>query len=78
LGGTVCLEQLAELLDSEACVTDDTAQSEGIDRVVARDGDDSQPVGHDDVLALARHREPGLLEGADCIEVVYAGDLRQD
>ena len=71
------LEQLPELLNREAGITDDTAHGEGIDRVVTGNGENTLPIGHYDVLALARDPETGLFERAHCIEVIDSGQLRQ-
>jgi hypothetical protein len=42
---------------------------------VTGDRKDSATVRHNDVLALANDPEPGLLQGADRLEVRNAGDL---
>ena len=60
LGGTIRLQQLAKLFDSEPGVADDIAEVKCIDGVVARDSEDTCPVGHNDVLALANHRKSGF------------------
>ena len=72
------LQELSKLLDGEASVARDTAHSDGVNRVVARNGEDSRPVAHDDMLALAQHHKPCLLKRPDCIEVIDAGQLGQD
>ena len=46
------------------------------DRIMARDGENADPIGHHNVLALASDPETGLLEGAHRLEVVYARNLR--
>jgi hypothetical protein len=66
------------LLNREARVTNDAAESEGIDRIVARDRNDSRAVRHDDVLALPDDHEPSLLERAYGVEMIDAGDPGQD
>lgn len=71
------LEQLAKLLDRETSVTRDTAHGDGIDRIVAWDGQDPRPVPHDSVLTLAHDGEPGLFECADGIQVIDAGKFGQ-
>ena len=74
---TVRLQQLAKLLNSEAGITDDTAEGESVDGIVARDSQNARAVRHNDVLALADDRETCLLEGTCCIEMVDARDLGQ-
>lgn len=78
MGATAGLKQLAKLFDSEPGVADDTAEGKCIDGVVTRDGEDARAVGHNDVLALADHRKPGLFESADGIEMIDARNLWQD
>ena len=70
-------QQLAKPLDRKPRVADDTAHGEGVDRIVARDGNDPSSVGHHHVLALARDAEARLLQGAHGGEVIDAGDFRQ-
>jgi hypothetical protein len=72
------LQELPKLLDGEAGVARDTAHGDGVDWVVAGNGEDARAVAHDDVLALAQHDKPCLLERPDCIEVIDAGELGQD
>lgn len=43
---------------------------------MTRNGDYSLPIGHDDVLPLARDAEANLLQHPNGIEVIDAGDLR--
>ena len=69
------LKQLAKLFDGKPGVADDTAEGKCVDGVVTRDGEDPCAAGHNDVLALADHRKPGLLERADGIEMVDARNL---
>jgi hypothetical protein len=76
-GFGVCLQKLAELLDSEPRITNETTHRECIDWIVTRNGEDPLPIGHHDVLALARNPEPRLFEGAHRIEVIDAWDLGQ-
>ncbi len=64
------LQQLSELLDREPRVPDDPAHGEGVHRVVARNGEDSDAVSHHDVLSFPGDAETRLLEGADRIEVI--------
>src|SRR5262245_46345249 len=69
------LEQLAEFIDRKSRILDNTAHRESLDGVVPGDGDLTGPVGHHDVLALPDNPEPRLLQGADRILVVDAGNL---
>ena len=73
----VCLQKLAELLDSEPGITNKTTHRECIDWIVTRNGKDPLPIGHHDVLALAHDLEPRLFEGAHRVEVIDARDLWQ-
>jgi hypothetical protein len=52
-----------------------TAHGEGIDGIVAGDGQNADAVSHDNVLALASNAKTGFLEGADGIQMVDAGKL---
>ena len=72
------LQQFTELLNGQARVASDTAHGESIDRIVARDGDNSLTVAHDDVLALTHDAKSGLLECAHGVEVIDTGDAGQD
>ena len=64
-----------ELLDRQTGVADKSRHRVGVDRVVPRDRNDADPVGHDDVLALTDDAEPGRLEGANRIESDQDFDL---
>src|SRR5262249_14633742 len=74
-GSVLLSEKLLELLDSQTRVLSDTTHRVCVDWVVARNRKDSATVRHDDVLAFANDLEPGLLQGADRLEVRHAGDL---
>src|SRR5207344_65224 len=76
-GFGVCLEQLAELLDSEPGITNKTTHRECVDWIVTRNGENPLPVGHHDMFALARNPEAGFLEGPHGIEVIDAWNLGQ-
>ena len=39
-----------------------------------RNRNDANPIGHDNVLALANDAESGFLESLDRIEMIYARD----
>ena len=51
-------------------------REDGVYRTLT-DGEDARAVGHNDVLALADHRKPGLFEGADGIEMIDARNFWQ-
>ena len=65
-------QEVPELVGRQTGVTDETSHCVGIDRVVPRDREDADAIGHDDVLALTDDAEPGLLEGANRIKMVDA------
>ena len=70
-------EQFAELLNRKTGITNNTAERESIDGVVARDSQDAPAIRHDDMLPLTNDREACLLEGTHSIEVVDPWDLGQ-
>jgi hypothetical protein len=75
---TFSLQERTKLPDGEARVTNDAAEGEGVDRIVAWNRNYSGAIGHNDVLALPDDYEPGLLERAYGVEMIDAGDPRQD
>ena len=50
-------KQLLERLNSQTCVSDETAHGERVDGVVSRDSEDAPAVGHDDVLPFSNDPE---------------------
>ena len=70
-------EQLSEFFDGKARISDDPAEGVRIDGVVARDRQNADAIGHDDVLALPGDPEPRLLQRAHRVEVIDSGDFRQ-
>lgn len=56
------LKQFAKLLNRQASIPSDTAHGVGVDGIVARDGDDTLTVAHNDVSALTHDAKSGLLE----------------
>ena len=52
------LQQLAKLLDRESSITNDTAESKSVDGIMPGDSEYAHAIGHDDVFALTRDREP--------------------
>ena len=75
--GTRWLKQIAKLLDRKTSIADDTAHGDGVDWIVARDGQDPWPVPHYNVLALTQDSEPGLFKRTDGLQVMDAGKLGQ-
>src|SRR5438270_82550 len=67
-------EQLAELFNGQAGVTDNAAHRVGVDGVVARDSDPVNAVRHDDVLPLPGDPKAGLYQGTHRVQVVDAGE----
>ena len=72
------LQEVFERVDGEAGVTHDTAHGEGVNGIVAGDGQNTDAVGHDDVLALAGDTKISFLQGTNGIEVVDARPLAHD
>jgi hypothetical protein len=72
------LKDGAELLDCQAGVANDAAESERVYRIVTRDRQYSNAVRHHDVFALPDDLEASLLKRAHCSEMIDPGDLRQD
>jgi hypothetical protein len=54
-------EELSEFLYGQTGIANDAAHREGIDWIVARDGENAYAIGHDDVLALSHDAEASLL-----------------
>ena len=77
-GGQSELQEFAELLHRKASIACDAAHCDGVNRVVTRNGEDSRPVAHDDVLALAKDSEARFFERPDCIKMVDARELGRD
>ena len=70
------LQQVTELIFRESRVADDTSHRKGVHRVVSGDGKDPHAIAHHDMLALADNSKADLLQGANGILVVDAGELR--
>ncbi len=71
------LQQLSKLVDRKPGITNDTAEGEGINWVVACDGQDARAIGHKNLLALALDDEPSLGWRANHVEMVDAGNFDQ-
>ena len=70
-------KQRAKPLDREPGVAGDAPHREGVNRIVSWDRHDAGAISHDDVLALTRDPETCLLQRADRVEMIDAGDLGQ-
>ena len=64
-------------MHGETSVAHDPAQRIGIDRILTRDGENPDAVGHDNVLALSGNSKSRLLERPHRIQVIDAWDLGQ-
>ena len=71
-------EQLAEFIDGEAGIADDSCHSNGINRIMPGDGNFANAVGHDDVFALSQDPEARLFQRPNCLEMINAGQLSHD
>jgi hypothetical protein len=69
-------QELLELIDRETRIAHDARHGLRIDGIGSRDGQDSNTVGHDDVLALAGDAKASLLQCADRQKVRHARQLR--
>jgi len=63
-------EEVTELLDGETSVLDNSAHRECVDGIVARNGDDTRPVSHDDVLGTPHNSKACLFQSAHGLLVV--------
>lgn len=70
-------QQFAKLVNSKTGITNNAAEGESVDGVVARDRQNARAIRHDDMLTLSNNRETCLLQGAHRIEVVDARYLGQ-
>ena len=70
-------EQVPELFDGQARIPHDPAEGVCVYGVVARDRQNADAVGHDDVFALPRDPKPGLFQGTHRVEMIDPGNLRQ-
>ena len=61
------LEQLLEFFGRQPRIPHDAAHRERVHRIMARDGEDANAVGHNNVLALAKNPEAGPLQGPHSI-----------
>jgi len=56
------LKELAKLLHAQTRIADDAAHCECVDRVMARNCQDSYPIGHDDMRALTQNPKASLFQ----------------
>lgn len=61
------LEQAPKRFDRETRIADDATHRECIHRIVTGNRDNPRPVGHHNMLALARDTKTGLLQRANRI-----------
>jgi len=73
--GAVVQDDLFEGQDQAAGIPDNTAHGERVHGVMPWDGHDAPAVGHDDVLALPRNLETGLLKRPNSPKVGYPAYL---
>ena len=71
-GWRLSSQEFPKLLDCEPGVPHNVVLRDRVHWVVPRDGEDSFPVGHHDVFALAWDSIPGLLQRSNGIEVIDA------
>ncbi len=69
------LSQLAKLVGCKAGGPDNVTHGESVHGIVARDGYDSDSIGHDDVTRLPADLKPGLLKCSDGLQMVHARNL---
>jgi hypothetical protein len=74
----VSLQKFQKPFNGETRVANNSTESERVDGVVPRNRENSCTVRHDDVLTLAHDGEASLLKGTHHIEVIDAGNSRQD
>ena len=72
------LEQLLELLDREASVSNDSTHCVFVDWIISRYCDDSSSVSHDDMFALVGDFETSFLQSANRSKVIDTGKLGHD
>src|SRR5687767_11739876 len=68
------LKQPAEFFFRHPCVAHDAGHCERVDRIVPRDGENTNAVRHNDVLSLARDAETCFLKSANSSEVIDSGE----
>jgi len=75
LGCCYLRQKLAEGFDRETCILHDSAQREGVDGIVTRNGEGANTVGHHDVFSLTGDAEARLLERSNGFEIGMPGSL---
>jgi hypothetical protein len=66
------LQELAEILDSQACALNNYSHGDRVNRVMSRDSDDVGTIGHDDVFALSFNPEACFLQSSNHIQMINA------
>ena len=69
-------EKFFELFDGQPSVASNAAHGESVDRIVPRNSQDTNTIGHDDMFALSHDAKASLFESAHRVEVIDAGNLR--
>ncbi len=72
---TAELKEFLEIVNAKAGIANDPAHGKCLDGIVARQGNESFAVAHDDVLALANNAKASFLEGSNRLLVVDARQL---
>ncbi len=65
-----------ELFDGQPGIASNTAHRESVDRVVPRNRQDANTVGHNDMFALAHDMEASFFERAHRFEMINARNFR--
>ena len=68
-------EQFTKSLHCEPCILYDSPHSVRVDRVVARDSQHANPIGHNDMLSLPCDAEARLFQPSYRVEMVDTRDL---
>ena len=70
-------QQFAKRLDRQDGIANNAGHGDGVDRRVARDGQDARAVSHDRVPALPQNDKPRLSQRPIGIKMIDAGQLGQ-
>ena len=70
------LQQLAELLGGQSCISYNSTESKAFDRVIPRDDHLAVAIAHHDVFALADDLEVRLLQSAYSRQMIDSGNIR--
>lgn len=69
------LEQFTKSLHREPCILYDSSHGIGVDRVVSRDSQHPNPIGHNDMLSPPCDAEARLFQSSYRVEMVDTWDL---